>query len=291
MRKITINWATVAGLGLCLMLYAAPTFAQDDKDIDYKSEACMDCHDDIPAFLHKTRHNPSFKVRCEDCHTGSPEHIDDPEASNIVSSGAALQARCLTCHSKLTEGPHFRVNKHGGANILCTDCHQAHASDKPAQYLLKAPGSEACISCHQDVRASFAKPYKHNLDHGGLSCNSCHDIHATSSGKYRGPAAERESQCLNCHHEKEGPFVFEHVTGIAGDCMSCHENHGSSNPMQLKRANVSQLCLECHSGQSSAVTFGSQPPAIHDMRSPRYRNCTTCHSAIHGSHTSPLLMK
>lgn len=290
MRKITMKWATIAGVGLFLMYATAPALAQDEKDIDYKSEACMDCHDDIPAFSHKTRHNPSFKVRCEDCHSRSQEHIDDPETTNIISSGEALQSRCLTCHSALTEGPHFRANKHG-AKLLCSDCHQAHASAKPPQFLLKAQGADACVSCHQDVRASFSKPFKHNLDHGGVSCNSCHDIHATSTAKYRGPSFEREGQCLNCHQEKQGPFVYEHVTGLAGDCMSCHESHGSANPMQLKRANISQLCLECHSGQKSAATFGSQPPAIHDMRSARYRNCTTCHSAIHGSHTSPLLLK
>jgi predicted CXXCH cytochrome family protein len=72
--------------------------------------------------------------------------------------------------------------------------------------------------------------------------------------------------------------------------MSCHEPHGSTNPMALTRPRVDQLCLECHS-LIEGGTFGSQPPSFHDLRSPRYRNCTTCHVAVHGSNTSPMLLK
>ncbi len=290
MQMIRNRWASLAGFALLLSLLSTPTWAQDKEEVDYKSEACMECHDDIPAFSHKTRHNPAFKVRCEDCHSSTQEHLDDPDASNIVSSGKALQDRCLTCHKQATEGSHFQANKHGN-KVLCVDCHQAHASEKPTRHLLKAQGTDACLSCHPNVRASFAKPYGHRLSHGGLDCNSCHDIHATANTKYRGPNFDREAQCLSCHQEKQGPFVFEHVTGLAGDCTSCHEPHSSTNAMQLKRATVQQLCLECHSSQRSLSSLGSQPPAIHDLRSPRYRNCTTCHTAVPGSPTSPMVLK
>ena len=89
-------------------------------------------------------------------------------------------------------------------------------------------------------------------------------------------------------------FVFEHPTGLtadaASDCLRCHENHGSSNPKQLVRARVEQLCLECHS-QIGGNTLGSQPPSIHNISLPRWRNCTSCHVAIHGSNLSPTLFK
>ena len=32
-------------------------------------------------------------------------------------------------------------------------------------------------------------------------------------------------------------------------------------------------------------------PAFHDLHSPRYRECTVCHVAVHGSNTSPGLLK
>jgi DmsE family decaheme c-type cytochrome len=99
-----------------------------------------------------------------------------------------------------------------------------------------------------------------------------------------------ELPCFGCHAEKRGPFVFEHVTGVAGDCLSCHEPHGSSNPKELVRARVDRLCLECHS-TLSAETLGSQPPSFHNLSLPRYQNCTTCHVAVHGSNLSPALLK
>jgi predicted CXXCH cytochrome family protein len=72
--------------------------------------------------------------------------------------------------------------------------------------------------------------------------------------------------------------------------MSCHEPHGSVKPSALTRTRVDQLCLECHSPITGG-TLGSQPPSIHDLRSPRYRECTVCHVAIHGSNTSTLFLK
>ena len=68
--------------------------------------------------------------------------------------------------------------------------------------------------------------------------------------------------------------------------LSCHTAARLVEPDALTRASVNQLCLECHSPISGG-TLGSQPPSFHDLLSPRYRNCTTCHVAIHGSNSSP----
>ena len=119
---------------------------------------------------------------------------------------------------------------------------------------------------------------------------SCHNPHG-GSGEYSLVVNRAgEGPCVTCHAEKRGPFVFPHVSDVTGDCLTCHEPHGSSNPMALRRSRVDQLCLECHS-QIEATTLGSQPPAFHDLRSPRYRECTVCHVAIHGSNLSPALTK
>jgi hypothetical protein len=56
-------------------------------------------------------------------------------------------------------------------------------------------------------------------------------------------------------------------------------------------ARVEQLCLSCHSQTGGPRTYGSQPPSFHDLTLPRYRNCTTCHTAVHGSNLSPQLLK
>src|SRR5262249_7444200 len=99
-----------------------------------------------------------------------------------------------------------------------------------------------------------------------------------------------EAPCVACHVEKRGPFVFPHGGKEIADCTACHESHGSTNPRQLKRGTVAQLCIECHSPIGTG-TIGSQPPAFHNLSSPRYQNCTTCHVAVHGSNRDPQLLR
>ncbi|HOL73859.1 MAG TPA: cytochrome c3 family protein, partial [Bryobacteraceae bacterium] len=70
-------------------------------------------------------------------------------------------------------------------------------------------------------------------------------------------------------------------------CGTCHEPHGSANPRMLTRSEVRFVCLECHSNITAGKTIGGVPPAFHDIRSPRFQNCTICHTKIHGSYVDP----
>ena len=54
----------------------------------------------------------------------------------------------------------------------------------------------------------------------------------------------------------------------------------------FSRITIVELTLPSSSGGSSA-----QPPAFHDIRSPRYQNCTSCHARIHGSNSSHLFLR
>jgi hypothetical protein len=61
----------------------------------------------------------------------------------------------------------------------------------------------------------------------------------------------------------------------------------------LTRQEVRFVCLECHSNLPVAnpPALGVVPPAFHDLRSPRFRNCTICHSKIHGSYVDGNLLR
>ena len=155
--------------------------------------------------------------------------------------------------------------------------------------MLHSTANQLCASCHSSEAGSFNQPFGHQLDRGGMQCVSCHNPHGGAGEASLKVDRSGDVACVSCHAEKRGPFVFSHVSGVTGDCMTCHVPHGASNPMALTRARVDQLCLECHSPMGS--TLGSQPPSFHDMRSPRYQNCTTCHVMVHGSNTSPMLLK
>jgi DmsE family decaheme c-type cytochrome len=299
----------VLGLGAASFLLAAgqPTDKAapppEAAPAPQKSEtaACADCHDEAKTFGRNPHgHLPSFKRNgvtgdaiCATCHGETAEHVASSGEKPVARPmrGPAGASVCLTCHDQTADHRSFRNSVHANsAAVNCLSCHSVHAAEPKAARLLKQEPVALCATCHPGVAASFHdKPFAHRLE-GGMNCASCHDPH----GK-RGESALRRTRadelpCLSCHAEKRGPFVFEHVSGVAGDCMSCHQPHGSSNPKRLIRARVDQLCLECHSTLTS-TTLGSQPPSFHNLRLPRYQNCTTCHVAVHGSNRSPALLK
>jgi predicted CXXCH cytochrome family protein len=88
-----------------------------------------------------------------------------------------------------------------------------------------------------------------------------------------------------------GPFAFEHAPVRLEGCGACHQPHGSANPRMLIRNEVRLVCMECHSNlpvpvPASNSNLGTVGPALHDLRSPRFQNCTQCHQKVHGSYVS-----
>ncbi len=262
---------------------------------------CSDCHDQAKTFAA----NPHAQGQvskgvvpnelCTSCHGDGAAHMEgggDKEKIYKPVGLAGSNKTCLTCHDVTTD----RISRHAGvhansATVNCLTCHAIHASESHAPHLLAKPQAALCSSCHSTQSASFRnKPYAHRLGRGGMECSSCHEPHGRTGRENLETTRAGEIACLSCHVEKRGPFVFEHGAGAVGDCLTCHEAHGSSNPKQLKRATVAQLCIECHSPLGSA-TLGSQPPSFHNLSLPRYQNCTTCHVAVHGSNRDPQLLK
>jgi len=263
--------------------------------------ACTDCHDAMKAVA-STPHAHGMAKKgevpstvCESCHGDGKEHIEGGGDKSKIYKPAGLAGAnktCLLCHDVATD----KVSRHAGvhantATVNCLTCHSIHASEPRAPHLLARKQLALCDSCHMTQVASFRnKPYAHRLGRGGMECSSCHEPHGLPGKDNLRTTRAGELPCLSCHADKRGPFVFQHGALAVGDCTTCHEPHGSSNPKQLKRAAVAQLCLECHS-PIGAGTLGSQPPSFHNLNSPRFQNCTTCHVAVHGSNRDPQLLK
>lgn len=267
-----------------LLFFGLPLLGQA-----YENSECLDCHDGM-ASERAYSHQPELKVYCVSCHIADDEeyetHLDEPDDNLLnVPRGDAMAAVCANCHQSASSAQAL----HSEAGLNCNDCHQVHSEEGfNPHFLIKSSIQETCDTCHQEVRTAMAKPFTHPMNEGGMTCASCHDPHGANEGALR---EERpgEMVCMTCHTDKQGPFVFEHVSDFVGDCRSCHETHGSSNPAHLTRTRVAQLCLECHS--MTPDLLGSQPPSRHDLTLPRYQNCTVCHITIHGSNRSPMLLK
>jgi DmsE family decaheme c-type cytochrome len=300
----------LGGIGALALagLSAVPALAQAPPPKTEKAEAaaCIDCHDQqgktFPGNAHTRIRGANFgkpdagNAACNSCHGAGAKHMESSgeDKSDIrVFHDRKAAEFCVTCHtSSSQEHASFQAGVHASSETVnCLSCHSMHSPEAKTPHLLVKKPSELCASCHPSQMASFRnKPFAHRIGRGGMECTSCHDPHGRSIQKALKLTRVGEVPCVNCHAEKRGPFVFEHVNGVVGTCTTCHEPHGSSNPKRLTRARVDRLCLECHS-TLTAATLGSQPPSTHNISLPRWQNCTTCHVGVHGSNVSPQLLK
>src|SRR5688572_2551803 len=268
------------------------------------SETCQACHEDIfkahqksPHFAVETDKKRGFEGKsCESCHGPGSKHAESVSPEDIRNPAKLAPAEtdrtCLQCH--LNQPTHVgRIqSSHAKNQVSCTACHRVHL--KGPTGLVSKKRSEAnaqCAGCHVSAAAQFQRPYRHRVPEGAVSCVDCHNPHGSiRPAAMMRTVAANEPGCYKCHTDKRGPFTFEHAPVRMEGCGSCHEPHGSANPRMLTRAEARYVCLECHANlpqvpqAGAASAIGVVPPAFHDLRSPRYRNCTTCHQKVHGSH-------
>ena len=260
--------------------------------------SCGDCHDQAKAFVTNVHAFGSGKAGavsndvCTTCHGDGTEHIaggGDKTKISVPRGVTGANETCLTCHQKTTDSVSRKGGMHSNSTAVnCLSCHSIHSAK--ADHLVAGPQLALCGTCHTQAASFRNKPYAHRLDRGGMECSTCHEPHGRPGKDSIRTTSSGEIACVGCHTDKRGPYVFKHGAIAAGECATCHEPHGSMNAKMLTRATVSQVCLECHS-TINTVSYGSQPPAFHNVSTARYQNCTTCHAAIHGSNRDPQLLK
>jgi DmsE family decaheme c-type cytochrome len=272
------------------------------------SDTCQACHEDIFNAFQKNPHHQveTDKKRgfehnaCESCHGPGSKHAESMSAPDIRDPAklppSAADKICLTCH--LNQPTHVGriTNSHARNQVACVACHSIHANGPNGLVARKIPDiNKLCASCHPDVWASFQRPYAHPLPQGGMSCVDCHNPHGTFEAHSLQTVSANEPGCLKCHGDMAGPFIYEHAPVRLEGCMACHQPHGSSNTRMLTRQIERLVCQECHSNFQSLAppkgTLGSIPPALHDLASPRFQNCSTCHQKVHGSNVDRDLFK
>jgi DmsE family decaheme c-type cytochrome len=266
------------------------------------SETCQTCHEDIFKDFSRNPHHAVEKKKgwetraCESCHGSGSKHAESASADDIRNpaklSAAEQNKTCLACHRNQpthigrVKAGHFR------GQMSCNSCHSVHKTPDELRPRRTARVNQLCSSCHTGTWAEFQRPHAHRVAEGAMSCVDCHNPHGSFLPRQVRTAAANEPACLNCHGDKRGPFTFEHAPVRLEGCTACHQPHGSVNPRMLTRNEVRILCLECHSNTTAQTgVIGGVPPAFHDLRSPRYRNCTTCHQKVHGSHVNRELLR
>lgn len=304
---------------------ASPEATANYNPDDYVgSETCQACHEDQFKSFSGTKHAKlaglsSWKNKvqgCESCHGPGKQHVEGSgDKTKIISfknkTAKETSETCLACHAGKENHNNFRRGDHWRNNIGCTDCHTAHgpmhneaktdsitliaevSRQKPnvaTTAMLKSSEPQLCISCHSETKAQFSKPFRHKVLEGTMNCSDCHNPHGGFESKQTKLAVGVDAACVKCHTDKQGPFVFEHAPLKIEGCSACHTPHGSANPKMLKRSQVRQLCLECHSGITDQLSDGPQG-GPHDQRNIRSQNCTVCHAAIHGSNANSVFFR
>jgi DmsE family decaheme c-type cytochrome len=279
--------------------------AAPSGDGDYVgSEVCITCHQDQDrrfknTIMGKIMAHPrnALEARgCEACHGPGRAHVEAGGGKDTIpmrfgkdspNSVAEQNAVCEECHSR---GTHlfWKGSPHEARGISCVDCHQVKQELHPplssdarfSQPLTENTGvkkkqPELCLGCHPMRRAQLQRSSHMPYREGKVTCTSCHNPHGSPNPSQLIQSTINEN-CLSCHTERRGPFLWEHPP-VMENCANCHEPHGSNNP-QLLKVRMPRVCDSCH--DSSRHPTQAQPlSSIKNFN----RGCTNCHSYIHGS--------
>ena len=264
---------------------------------------CATCHEDKHTSIVMTAHgarNDAQGSMCQACHGDASDHLKDPskfKPANLVKYGTAQQKAevCLACHKTNRELQFWESGKHALNEVPCETCHDIHgAGDHPpriAPYTTTFRPNQAdlCGTCHQDKRAEILKPSHHPIIEGKIKCSNCHNPHGAISPVMLRNATVND-QCVSCHTDKRGPYVFEHPP-VEDNCATCHNPHGSAH-YDLLNERPPNLCQDCHDtarhpgtiyggGAGWLMPNGKPNPSVNT----RFiaGACVNCHASIHGS--------
>ncbi|MFN7270469.1 MAG: cytochrome c3 family protein [bacterium] len=251
-----------------------PAAATADHRKYIGSETCAECHSAETTFYQLTAHNklnsdmPKDRQSCEACHGGARDHVayykevdqllksgKETEATALMNNEARLIAAkmtsidelsptessqiCLKCHEgtqgRSDERFNYRRSEHFRNGVSCADCHSSH-SPKRLEFLLKEKEPEGCYKCHADQKSSFQKPFHHKVPEGGMKCSDCHNHHGGFMPRNLRNTVTGDMQCVKCHADKQGPFVYEHAPIKVEGCQACHTPFpGHRTPQRPRR--------------------------------------------------------
>jgi DmsE family decaheme c-type cytochrome len=225
----------------------------------------------------------------------APAHGAKAPATQAAAGDFVGTETCVTCHAdvgkKFADNPHTKMAlMHGSSGITCENCHgagKAHVDGggdttkifNPAKASPKDVDAK-CLSCHASAHPNFDRsPHAK----AGVSCISCHSVHA-SSDKEQLLKASQPELCFQCHTDTKPQFAmpFHHrVNEGLIKCSDCHDVHGTFGNNNIKSTvDQNAICTKCHTEVRG--------PFVYEHAPVKGEGCLACHSP-HGSQNARLL--
>ncbi len=167
-------------------------------------------------------------------------------------------------------------NFHGSETTQeCVRCH-----NKALENTEQMSDSASCLECHPEVKEGF----KRHTPYDDKVCISCHALGDSLTGVAR-PNNLGTDPCFECHKDKINVFDKDHIHGpvAGGDCVICHDPHGSSYEHSLKSPEQI-LCFSCHSFTEKQLS----QKVVHEPF--RRGRCSECHDP-HAANNKWVLVK
>jgi hypothetical protein len=230
---------------------------------------------------------------------GNPMPSNHPAASGQASSKASADQKPFYLHA-------FHVKQLG------LDCSTCHVPVKDGSVVLKRPGHDQCMVCHQDdfgaklnpklcaqCHTQFPPtgndlyPFPRYQNKRPIVFEFSHALHVDPQARVDSHTGFR-SDCTFCHqlnaqgveefpghtqcaacHSKAGMKPLLSADSTTADCLGCHLPEAIENPNYIKgRVIPSQVA----SGKYGNINFNH---TVHfRFREQLQLQCTTCHSAI-----------
>jgi len=226
---------------------------------------------------------------------GPQQAATSQSGAAAVPAGYVGQEMCATCHEDVVKNfagnPHSRLAyEHNGHGVTCESCHgpgQAHVEGGGDVTKIRRFGkltpqqiNETCLGCHAGVHPNYQRsPHAK----AGLSCLSCHSVHAPKVQENLLVAAQPQL-CFQCHTDVKPNFdmPFHHpVNEGVVKCSDCHDVHGTFGPNNLRStADQNMICTKCH--------MDVRGPFVYEHAAVRAEGCLGCHSP-HGSENARML--
>jgi predicted CXXCH cytochrome family protein len=170
-------------------------------------------------------------------------------------------------------------------------------------------GTETCVGCHEEIGKIYEKG-PHSKTEASQNapafagCEGCHGpgkAHAEGGGdtstivSFKNLSrAESTRICLDCHQHNEhnANYLQSHHARSDVGCLDCHASHKARVQARLLKTSQPQLCYGCHqeakpdSGKPSKAAKPAPPVPKPHNEFGAGQECTSCHSAIHGSNSS-----